>query len=217
MALSDSSSLLPSCLQDGRFLVEFYALHFDDVHHNACNQRYWLQYHLVGNIATPTSSATTHFIRPSDTSEALAVKQRLVPFRRWLNLTHSDTYLHGPFDFASVNGGKRVTEYLKPIGTSLLAKPTSSTMLYQNLICPLGLHMQITASTSHFAIHPMSPHYVRWQISTMIFHCLDKRSRHGQLRHLPHPTIFQCLDKRSQHSLHRLPPCFLAAKRDLSE
>jgi hypothetical protein len=106
VVLSDSSSLSPSCLQDGRFLVEFYTLHFDNVRHNACNQRYWLQYHSVGDITTPTPSATTHFIRPSDTSKALAIRQRLVPFRRWLNLTHSDTYLHGPFDFASVNGRK---------------------------------------------------------------------------------------------------------------
>ena len=36
----------------------------------------------------------------------VAIRQQLVPFRRWLNLTHSDTYLHGPFDFASVNWRK---------------------------------------------------------------------------------------------------------------
>ena len=29
-----------------------------------------------------------------------------MPFRRWLNLTHSDTYIHGPFDFTSVHGRK---------------------------------------------------------------------------------------------------------------
>jgi len=81
VALSDSSSLSPSCLQDGRFLVELYTLHFDDVRHNACNQRYWLQYHSVGDMATLTSSATTHFTHPSDTSKALAIKQRLIPFR----------------------------------------------------------------------------------------------------------------------------------------
>ena len=30
----------------------------------------------------------------------------LVPFHRWLNLTHTDTFIHGPFDFATVNGRK---------------------------------------------------------------------------------------------------------------
>ncbi len=29
-----------------------------------------------------------------------------MPFRRWLNLTHTDTYIHGPFNFATVHGHK---------------------------------------------------------------------------------------------------------------
>jgi hypothetical protein len=32
------------------------------------------------------------------------MKQKLVPFCCWLNHTHLDTYLHGPFNFATVNG-----------------------------------------------------------------------------------------------------------------
>jgi hypothetical protein len=96
VAFADSVSISPSCLQDGRFLVKFYSLHHDDIWFNSTNQRYWLQYHSLGDITTPSSSSTTHFIRPSDTSEAHASKCKLVPFRRWLNLTHSDTYIHGP-------------------------------------------------------------------------------------------------------------------------
>jgi hypothetical protein len=38
IALSDSTSLSPPCLQDGQFLVKFYSLHFYDVHFNATNQ-----------------------------------------------------------------------------------------------------------------------------------------------------------------------------------
>ncbi len=57
--LSNSTSLSPSCLKDGQFLVEFHT-HFSDVRFNAMNQRYWLQYHSIGNIAMPTSSTTTH-------------------------------------------------------------------------------------------------------------------------------------------------------------
>ena len=106
VAFSDSTALSPSCLQDGRFLVEFYTLHYSDVRYNAINQRYWLQYHSPGDIHTPTSSTTTHLIRPSDTSESHAARANLVPFRRWINLTHTDTYLHGPFEFATVNGRK---------------------------------------------------------------------------------------------------------------
>jgi hypothetical protein len=72
VAFQDSTSLSPSCLQDRQFIVELYTLHHDDVRFNASNQRFWLQYHNSGNIATPTSSMATHLIRPSDTLEAHA-------------------------------------------------------------------------------------------------------------------------------------------------
>ncbi len=72
VAFADSTALLPSCLQDERFLVDFYTLHYSDVRYNATNQRHWLQYHMLSNITTPTSSTLTHLIRPSDTSEAHA-------------------------------------------------------------------------------------------------------------------------------------------------
>jgi hypothetical protein len=106
VAFSDSTALSLSCLQDRRFLVEFYTLHHHNVCSNAIDQRYWLQYHLLGNLTNPTSTTTMHLIRPSDTSEALAMKQKLVPFCCWSNLTHLDTYLHGPFNFATVKGWK---------------------------------------------------------------------------------------------------------------
>jgi hypothetical protein len=66
----------------------------------------WLQYNSIAEIATPTSSTTTYLIHPSNLSEALAAKQKLLPFCPWLNLTHSETYLHGPFEFTSVNEWK---------------------------------------------------------------------------------------------------------------
>ena len=48
----------------------------------------------------------THLIRPSDTSETLAARKGLIAFRQWANLTHEATFLHGPFDFATLNGRK---------------------------------------------------------------------------------------------------------------
>jgi hypothetical protein len=86
------------------FIVEFYTLHHDDVRFNASTQRSWLQYHHSSDIATPTPSTATHLIRPSDTSEAHATRLSLVPFRRWVNLTHSDTFIHGPYNFAAAHG-----------------------------------------------------------------------------------------------------------------
>jgi hypothetical protein len=38
VAFFNSTSLSPSCLQDGRFLMEFYTLHYTDVWFNAANQ-----------------------------------------------------------------------------------------------------------------------------------------------------------------------------------
>ncbi len=75
-----STALSLLCLQDCRFLVEFFTLHHDDIGYNATNQRFWLQYHKSGNIATPTSFAATHLIRPSDTSEDHAKRHGLVLF-----------------------------------------------------------------------------------------------------------------------------------------
>jgi len=117
----------PSCLQDGQFLMEFYTLHHADVRFNASNQQYWLQYHSIGDIATPTPSTTTHLIRPSDTLEAHAARHRLLPFRRWINLLHSGTLLHRPFKFASVNGCK-TRDQISPADWDALAKFSS---LYQ--------------------------------------------------------------------------------------
>ena len=47
-----------------------------------------------------------HVVHPSPTSESYANHNNLVPFRQWINLSHESTYIHGPFDFASINGRK---------------------------------------------------------------------------------------------------------------
>ena len=72
--------------------------------YNATNQRFWLQYH-PRDCVSP-SHLDAHLISPSDASEDRATRHNLVPLRRWVNLTHSDTYIHGPFNFATVNGRK---------------------------------------------------------------------------------------------------------------
>jgi hypothetical protein len=40
IALEDSLSLYPACLQDGHFLVKFYVGHPADVHFNAINRQF---------------------------------------------------------------------------------------------------------------------------------------------------------------------------------
>jgi hypothetical protein len=101
--------------------VEFFILHHDDIHYNATNQRFWLQYHNSRDIATPTPYAATHLIRPSDTSEVHAKRHGLVPFRRWINITHSDTFIHGPFDFAIVTA-RKTRDCISQIDWEILSK-----------------------------------------------------------------------------------------------
>ncbi len=47
-----------------------------------------------------------HLISPSEASEDRALRNHLIPVRAWVNLTHADTFIHGPFDFALVRNRK---------------------------------------------------------------------------------------------------------------
>ena len=102
-------SLYPSYLQDGRFLVEFYICRHSDSRFNAINQRFWLQYHTDSELQSPLSTMETHLVHPSDTSVDYANCHKLSAFQKWVNLTHQDTFIHGPFNLSSINGCK--TQY----------------------------------------------------------------------------------------------------------
>ncbi len=106
VAFEATMSLYSSCLVDGCYLVDFYLPHLSDSWYNAINKRFWLQYHSPNDIIGPTSLACTHYIRPLDTSEAYANHHRLLPYWKYLNLTHTNTFIHGPFDFAVIHGQK---------------------------------------------------------------------------------------------------------------
>ena len=51
VAYKDTMSLNPNCLQDGKFLVDFYILRPKDYWFGAPNQRFWLEYHQPGSSA----------------------------------------------------------------------------------------------------------------------------------------------------------------------
>jgi hypothetical protein len=106
VAFMDSMSLYPSCTLDGRFLFEFYICHPADWRHNAVNQRYWLQLHSVDDLCFPRLASDTHLVCPCDTSDSYATCHKLMPFRKWLNICHLNTYIHGPFNFDSIQGRK---------------------------------------------------------------------------------------------------------------
>jgi hypothetical protein len=115
------------------FLVEFYVLHPSDVQYNATNQRYWLQYSERNGISYGHLDA--HLITPSDTSEDRALRHQLRPVRCWVNLTHGDTYIHGPFDFATIHGRKTCGPIDRESWDALAAK----LMMFSNQIPWFGL------------------------------------------------------------------------------
>ena len=106
IALEAAMASYSSCLVDGRYLVDFYIPHPSDYRYNAINQRFWLQYHSRDDILANSTSANTHLLRPTDSSEAYAARHKLLPLRTYINLTHTDTFIHGPFDFATINKRK---------------------------------------------------------------------------------------------------------------
>ncbi len=106
IAFRESMSLYPSCLQDGRFLVEFYICHPSDSWFNAINQHFWLQYHTDSELLLPLSTMETHLVHPSNTLVDYASRHKLTEFQKQVNLTHQDTFIHGPFNFSSINSRK---------------------------------------------------------------------------------------------------------------
>ena len=54
----------------------------------------------------PNLLSDSHLICPSDTSVDYALCHKLLPCRKWLNITHSDTFIHSPFESATVRGWK---------------------------------------------------------------------------------------------------------------
>ena len=59
VALSHTMALYPSCLEDGRYIVDFYISHPSDFRFNAINQRFWVQYHAHDDLTGPCTSSTT--------------------------------------------------------------------------------------------------------------------------------------------------------------
>jgi hypothetical protein len=105
-AFMDSMSLYPLCTFNGRFLFEFYICHPADWLYNAINQQYWLQLYSISDMAFPHLTTKTHLVGLTDTSDRHTTHHKLMPFRKWLNICHMDTYIYGPFDFASLCGRK---------------------------------------------------------------------------------------------------------------
>ncbi len=104
VAFQDSVALYPSCFHDGCFLIDFYTAHPSNICYNAINQQFWLQY--CDQTPAVFGTMDAHLITLFDTSKDRAKRHHPVPDWAWANLTHSDTYIHGPFEFVLVRGRK---------------------------------------------------------------------------------------------------------------
>jgi hypothetical protein len=99
-----SMQLHPSCLQDRKFLVNFFIMHKNDNNVNLSDKQHWLEYHTANSAHT--LSNRYHLLAPSAVSAKIAKSRNLVPYREWLNLRQDDCTIHGPFEFRTVNGRK---------------------------------------------------------------------------------------------------------------
>ena len=101
-----SVQLSPSCIQTEKFFVDFHISHPADWRNNAVNQRFWLQYFKELDVLHPDQASETHLVRPLPSSAGYAIRHNLVPAQKYVHLLHEDTFIHGPFDFATVNNQK---------------------------------------------------------------------------------------------------------------
>ena len=92
------------CLQDGRFLAEFFTGHTHDESLDFPNKRYWLEYHETDKVKI--LSQKYFLISPTDIASKRAGYKHLVPYREYIQLKDPAVNLHGPFDFATINGYK---------------------------------------------------------------------------------------------------------------
>ncbi len=147
---------------DGRYLVDFYLPHPSDFRYNAINKWFWLQYHSQEDIIGPTSSAYTRYIWPLETSEAYAHQHQLLPYRKFLNLTHLDTYILGPFNFATIHGRKSCNRI--PQSTWAILKSHSD--MFHNPIpwfdVPTTPFMSIKVPTHHVIAPRMQVTWSSW-------------------------------------------------------
>jgi hypothetical protein len=66
--------------------------------------RFWKEHH-APNAYKPLSTKC-FLLQPSEFPPPLAEQRSLVPYREWINLHDSTIYIHGPFNFATLNNRK---------------------------------------------------------------------------------------------------------------
>ena len=107
VAYKDTMSLHPDCLQDGKFLVDFYILHPKDHWFGAPNQRFWLEYHRPGSSTFARRKSSYHLVQPTKESHLYATSRGLVPYRQWMYILHDTVFINGAFEFTMTAHGRQ--------------------------------------------------------------------------------------------------------------
>ena len=120
--LKVSLSLHPTGMQDDKYIDVFCICHPEDTTFSSANQCYQLEYHSASKIIGFDRHHSTHPIRPSSSSTFWTVRSgRTVTTISSVNQTrqlwHLHNNIHGPFDFASVNGRRTETVLHRRIGS----------------------------------------------------------------------------------------------------
>ncbi len=164
--------------------------------YNAINQRFWLQYHTISNLQSPLFLTDTHLVCLSESSDDYAAWRKLLPFCKWLNLTHQDTFIHGPFDFITINGHKTWDHISQPDWDNLKAHCDMFHNPLLNFDIPsYSIHVDRGAHVL-FMMQPLLVNY--WFQNLMPSthqarsYCLDKRSWRFE-----HTTLVICLFYKS--------------------
>jgi hypothetical protein len=112
----------PACLQNVRFLVDFYIEHHRDGALDIRDRRFWLEYYRYN--AHKTILTRYRIVQPSQFSERTAMNKDLVPYREWINLSDPTVSLLGPFDYATINNRKTRDRVPGPQWSQLQAQKT---------------------------------------------------------------------------------------------
>ena len=87
---------------------------------------------------------------PSDSLDGYATRHKLMPFRKWLNICHPDTFIHGPFEFALIRGRKTRDRIAQAnwdalsLHSSMFCNPIPSfNVTTYSIHCDRGAHVSI--------------------------------------------------------------------------
>jgi hypothetical protein len=129
--------------------VNFLICHPQDRQFNAPNQRYWPEHHEVqGRFVKPD---TFHLVRPSPNNSDFIKQKNIVPFSQWITLSPT-SLIHGPFDFAVINGRKTRDRIPQSTWDAFRSAP----QVYQNPIPRFDLSSYAFSyhiNTQHHTIH----------------------------------------------------------------